>query len=244
MRLLSTVLIVVGLALILWTVVTWRFGDPITALWYRYEQHRLEAAYERRAAQFALPPSPSWTRVSERYTGAASPPPVPPWSVVRARLERAAARYASSLEQGSPVGVIVVPRLGLRTMVVDGTDTSDLRKGPGLDTRSSLPGRGRLTYIAGHRTTFGAPFAAIDSIRAGDPAELRLPYATFRYVVTGHRIVTAGDLSVLQSPGHELLVLQACHPRFFASHRYLVEARLKAVVISEQGRTETVRVSS
>ena len=244
MHLLSTILIVSGLALIVWTLVTWRFGDPITALWYRYEQHRLEAAYDRRAAEFALPPSPAWTRLRLRVPDAVTPAPPPSWSAVRPRLERAAARYAASLAPGAPVGLILVPRLGLRTMVVDGTDSSDLRKGPGLDTDSSLPGLGRLTYIAGHRTTFGAPFADIDRIRVGDPAELQLPYATFRYVVTGHRIVAAGDLSVLRCPGHELLVLQACHPRFFASHRYLVEARLVAVVISERGRQETVRVSA
>ena len=53
-----------------------------------------------------------------------------------------------------------------------------------------------------------------------------MPYGTFRYRVFMHRIVTADDLAVLQSHGREIVELQACHPRFFASHRYIVYARL------------------
>jgi LPXTG-site transpeptidase (sortase) family protein len=99
-----------------------------------------------------------------------------------------------------------------------------------------------MTYVAGHRTTFGAPFADIDSMRTGDTEELRLPYATFRYVVTGHRIVPASDVTVLEDRGVDRLVLQACHPRFFASHRYLVDARLAAVVVRVGGTLRTVAV--
>jgi sortase A len=88
-----------------------------------------------------------------------------------------------------------------------------------------MPGEGELVYIAGHRTTYGAPFSRIDRLRKGDRVTVELPYGTYAYVITGHRIVPANDLSVLRSKGHEQLVLQACHPRFFASHRYLAYAR-------------------
>ena len=76
----------------------------------------------------------------------------------------------------------------------------------------------------GHRTTFGAPFANIDRLRPGDAIVLELPYAVFTYRVTGKRIVDAHDLSVLRPGTRELVVLQACHPRFFATQRILVYA--------------------
>ena len=92
-----------------------------------------------------------------------------------------------------------------------------------------MPGQNRLVYIAGHRTTYLAPFSHIEQIRPGDPITLEMPYATFRYRAVRHVIVPADDLAVLRSPRHELLALQACHPRFFATHRYIVYARLRSV---------------
>src|SRR5437763_11134060 len=79
-------------------------------------------------------------------------------------------------------------------------------------------------------TTYLAPFSHIDAIRRGDAIRIEMPYATFLYRAVGHRIVAATDLSVLRSPRHEQLELQACHPRFFATHRYIVYARLATVL--------------
>ncbi len=89
-----------------------------------------------------------------------------------------------------------------------------------------MPGQDRLVYIAGHRTTFLAPFSEINTIEPGDRIWLEMPYASFVYRAVRHVIVPADDLAVLRSPRHELLALQACHPRFFATHRYIVYARL------------------
>ena len=85
-------------------------------------------------------------------------------------------------------------------------------------------------YIAGHRTTYLAPFSHIDAIRDGDVIRLQMPYATFVYRAFMHRVVEARDMSVLRSPNHEVLELQACHPRFFATHRYIVYAKLVSVL--------------
>jgi sortase A len=143
---------------------------------------------------------------------------------------KAAARRLRALARpGDPVGRIRIDRIGVDLILVEGTDTKSLRKGPGRDRRSSMPGEGKLVYVAGHRTTYGAPFGQIDRLRKGDLIELDLPYGTFSYEVTGHRIVVADDLSVLREPGGDLLRLQACHPRFFASRRYVVSARLVGV---------------
>jgi sortase A len=94
---------------------------------------------------------------------------------------------------------------------------------------SGLPGQGRLIYIAGHRTTYLAPFADINDIRIGDYVRLEVPYGTFTYRVVRHYVVPADDLAVLRNRGREILRLQACHPRFFATHRYIVDAKLVAV---------------
>ena len=87
-----------------------------------------------------------------------------------------------------------------------------------------MPGEGELVYVAGHRTTYGAPFSNIDQLEPGDKISVELPYGSVEYRVTSHRIVDDNDVSVLESRGREELVLQACHPRFFASERYLVYA--------------------
>jgi len=90
--------------------------------------------------------------------------------------------------------------------------------------------------VAGHRTTYSAPFSHIDRLRRGDRVSVRVPYATFVYRVTGHVVVPADDLDRLRSRGREVLALQACHPRFFASHRYIVYAR-PVELIPRGGRT-------
>ena len=122
-----------------------------------------------------------------------------------------------------------MPRFGLKSIVINGTAHDDLTKGPGRELHTYMPGEGELIYVAGHRTTYLAPFAHIDSLKPGDRITFQLPYATFVYEVTGHKIVTADDLDVLKSHHKELLVLQACHPRFFATHRYLAYAKLVRV---------------
>ena len=114
-------------------------------------------------------------------------------------------------------------------VLVDGTDHDSLTNGPGLDRRSYLPGEGQLVYIAGHRTTYLAPFAHLERLRRSDLVTLEVPYGAFRYRVYRHRIVPSDDLAVLRSHGREIVELQACHPRFFATHRYIVYARLMEV---------------
>jgi sortase A len=92
-----------------------------------------------------------------------------------------------------------------------------------------MPGQNRLVYIAGHRTTYLAPFSHIDDLSKGDTVRLQMPYGRFTYRISGHRIVSANDIGVLRSPRHERLILQACHPRFFATNRYLQYGRLVRV---------------
>jgi sortase A len=219
-RIAGSLLIGCGIALLLWAGTVWRWQDPFTALYTLYQQHRLAAALDERLAAYS-PPS----GLRDAGTG---------WITREERLvAREARRYRKSLNRGDPVGRLKVPRLHLSIVVVAGTDHDSLTKGPGWYRGTFLPGESQLTYIAGHRTTYLAPFAAIQSLRRGDTATLQLPYGTFAYRITGHRIVPANDVAQLRPHGHEVLALQACHPRFFATHRYIAYAQ--PVLVSPRG---------
>ena len=207
-RIASTVLIVAGSLTLVWALVVWRWQDPFTALYTKWRQHQLASQYEHRVQAFHAPIS----TVS--------------FAAERRSIAREARRYRLDSKRGEAIGRIRVPRIGLNMILVNGTDHETLKKGPGRDLLTFMPGENRLVYIAGHRTTYLAPFSHIDSLRPGDRVTLELPYGTFIYSVTHHRIVKATDLSVLRSPQHEVVELQACHPRFFASHRYIAYARL------------------
>lgn len=234
---LGTVLLGVGALAIIWAVVTWRAGDPLTALYQRYEQRSLRAELSDSTKAFDA------QRTTILKAAAATPEATYTYAEARSDLERLAHAYRRQLSQGDPVGVLTVPELGLRTVVVDGTSAADLRRGPGLDRRTFVPGEDELVYVAGHRTTYGAPFAHIDSLRPGDFVYFELPYAKLTYRITGRRIVDAGALGVLRSRGHEHLALQACHPRFFATQRYIADAKLVRFSLALDGTTKTFVVA-
>ena len=218
---LGMLLVVVGLGSVAWGAATWYWGDPLTALYTAREQNELESELERKSETFlrdAPPEGPAVSSPSEQRV-AARP------------LARA---YRAGLAPGEATGRLEIPRLGLDVVVVYGTDAAVLRRGPGIHERTSIPGQGELVYIAGHRTTFGAPFAHIDSLRPGDRVTMEMPYGRYVYRVTGHRIVDDNDLSVLRTRGREELSLQACHPRFRATQRYIVSARLTRFVPAAQ----------
>jgi sortase A len=223
LRVLGTALVVCGVGALAWALVVWRWQDPFTALYTKFQQHRLAGQYDRLVAGYDAP----------RLQSASL-------AVVRRTIAQESRRYRLATHQGEAIGRIIVPRLHLNMVFVDGTDEGSLEKGPGRDLRTYMPGEGRLVYIAGHRTTFLAPFSHIERLRRGDTVTLRMPYATFVYRIRNHRIVSADDLSVLRSPSHELLELQACHPRFFATHRYIAYA-LPVEVLPQDGPAYAVK---
>ena len=213
-RIAGTILVVAGLGMLAWVLVVWRWQDPFTALYTHWKQHQLSQAYERRFSAY----EPAQLRQNEVSVSARTKV-----------IAREARLYRIHSGRGQAIGRIRVPRLDLNMILVNGTDHSSLTKGPGRDRRTYMPGEGQLVYIAGHRTTYLAPFAHIERLRSGDAVTLDVPYATFRYRVFKHRIVGAHEMSVLRSHGVEVVELQACHPRFFASQRYIAYARLVRV---------------
>jgi sortase A len=218
-RILGTGLLAAGLFAAAWTVTVWVWQDPFTAIYTGYEQHKLAGSLDGQIAQFKAAHRRTELTLLREQSLVAS----------EAKAEQRQAKT------GQAIGRIIVPRMHLNMVVVNGTNESSLEKGPGRYLGSTMPGEGQLVYIAGHRTTYLAPFSKIDLLHKGDRITLVMPYATFVYRVSGYRIVPANDLKVLRSPGHEVLELQACHPRFSASHRFIAYA-LPVKVIPRGGR--------
>jgi sortase A len=221
-RLTGTLMIVAGLGTLAWALLVWRWEDPFTAIYTHFKQRELSSAYDKRVREFRpLTTTPSRSPAAQRRL-----------------VAREARRYRLESKRGEALGRVRIPRLGLSIILVNGTDHESLKRGPGryaggLEDLTGvtgtpppdfMPGEGQLVYVAGHRTTYLAPFSHIDRLRPGDAVTIELPYATFEYRITRHRIVRSDDLAMLRTHGREVLVLQACHPRFFSSHRYLAYA--------------------
>ena len=111
-------------------------------------------------------------------------------------------------------------------VVVQGTDTGSLQKGPGHYPDTPMPGEEGTVGIAGHRTTYLAPFRHIDSMKPGDTIRLEMPYAILTYRVEKTAIVDPTDIGIVKAVGYQRLVLSACHPLYSAAQRYIVFARL------------------
>ena len=129
-------------------------------------------------------------------------------------------------KEGEAAGRIRIPQLGLKYVVVDGTDSETLRKGPGFFPESPWPGARGTTAIAGHRTTYSAPFRKIDQLKKGNTIVVDMPYGRFTYEVETKRIVKPDAMWVIERKSYDRLVLSACHPLYSAAKRIIVFAEL------------------
>jgi len=136
--------------------------------------------------------------------------------------------------KGDAIARLDIPAIGVSEYVVEGTDTGSLRKGPGHYPETPLPGDRGTAAIAGHRTTYGAPFRNIDDLERGQRIVVDMPDGRFVYRVERAKIVDDEDLSVLEPVGYRRLMLSACHPLYSAAERLIVFAR--------QVRRESARV--
>ncbi|HYI98117.1 MAG TPA: sortase [Thermoleophilaceae bacterium] len=150
---------------------------------------------------------------------------------------------------GDALGQIRIPAIDSSEFIVEGTDQDNLRKGPGHYPSTALPGDRGTVAIAGHRTTYGAPFRDLDKLDPGDRIEVDMPYRTFVYRVERTQIVDPSALWVTRRVGYDRLVLSACHPLYSAAERIIVFARLVGrrparVGRGAQARTAGARASS
>ena len=194
-----------GMAVLAWVAVTMLWGEPISAA----TAARAQAVLSREL-----------NRVEGIAPARTASPPT---------LRQRAAVFRKGLRSGDAFGRIRVPRLNLRTVVVQGTSAADLARGPGHYRITAVPGLGGTVAIAGHRTTYLQPFRHVDALKRGDEIRLDMPYGSFRYVVYALKIVDDRDWTILRRRSFEQLVLSACHPLHSAAQRIVVFARLTGV---------------
>jgi len=238
-RRLGTVLLATGVLFLAYGAAVYFWHDPATDLYARWKQHGLDGELEESFAEYRAPTGVTAAAAEPAAAGENAGTPSDPAAGDASAadgfaIRSAARRYFERLELGQPLGRIVIPKLGIDPVFVNGTRWgADLSRGPGRFPETELPGMGTVTAIAGHRTTFGAPFRHIDDLEPGDEITLELAYGTFRYSVTGHEIVDDEDWTEIRSLGFDTLVLSACHPLYSASQRWIVQARLTEVELPD-----------
>jgi sortase A len=128
--------------------------------------------------------------------------------------------------EGNAVGVIWIPKISINQVVVEGTNTDDLRKGPGHYIGTPLPGQFGNAAIAGHRTTYGHPFYNLDSVKPGNEIVLTTVQGIFVYDAVKQQVVEPNNTAVLKNAFGAYITLTTCNPRFSASTRLVVTAKL------------------
>jgi sortase A len=221
-RVLAILMIVAGGLALVDGAITLLWQEPLTALYAHFKQDDLRRdlrAVERRA------PSVQETQALEGI------------SSERSRIAFLASDLARHSKPGDPIGRIVIPHINADFVIVDGTGTEELKSGPGLMRETRFPGIAGTTTIAGHRTTYLAPFRHIDSLSPGTHIVLYMPYAKFIYTVSAQRVVAPTDVrAAVDNVGYTRLVLSACTPLFSAAKRLLVYARLTRTVPEGKAR--------
>lgn len=127
---------------------------------------------------------------------------------------------------GEATARIQAPAIGLDKIVVEGVSLDDLKKGPGHYPETPLPGQEGNAAIAGHRTTYGAPFNRLDELQQGDEITVTTVQGEFTYVVKATHIVSPSDVHVLEDKGDNRLTMTACHPKYSARQRIVVVSEL------------------
>lgn len=193
----------VGLGILLLLFVAYQLWG--TGIAERRAQSSLRAQFQR---QRPLPPegapAPAPTLAARPTTPATTPTP----------------------DLGEALASIKIPRIDLEKVVVEGVGVEDLKKGPGHYPGTAMPGEIGNAAIAGHRTTYGAPFGRLDELEAGDPIVLATRSGEFRYEVTESKIVSPEDVWVLDPTPDGRLTLTTCHPRYSAAQRLIIVAVL------------------
>ncbi|HTZ10592.1 MAG TPA: class E sortase [Acidimicrobiales bacterium] len=135
---------------------------------------------------------------------------------------------------GTPIGLLSIPAIGMHgAAIVEGTDENQLQQGPGHYLGTSLPGQAGNVAIAGHRTTYGAPFYDLNELQPGDPVYIQTAQGIFGYQVVGSEVVQPTNTTVLAETTSPTLTLTTCNPRYSAATRLVVKAVLKTAVTSQ-----------
>jgi sortase A len=208
-RILAVALIAAGIVVLADVGVTLAWKEPLSALYASIRQGDLDEEVE------GLGGFP-------RATG-------PSQAALARDAHRLANRFEGEVTQGQGIGFIRIPAIDADYALIEGVDLDELESGPGRYSSAALPGQGETVAVAGHRTTFLAPFRRIDDLESGDEVEVEMPYAEFTYSVERAKVVEPTALEVVRPVGRERLVLTACHPLHSAAERYVVFAELESI---------------
>ena len=213
LRALSVVLIVSGTLLIVDAGITLAWQEPISALIAQFSQDEL---------------SDELDALEDQPLSATDEAALRELRTERLRMRYLARKLDRDAGNGQAIGRIELPTLDNDFVFVQGTDSDALQKGPGHYDDTPLPGAPGTVAVAGHRTTYLAPFRDINELGSGDEIVLRMPYGTFIYRFQEQKIVEPTAVYVTKRVGYDRLVLTACHPLYSAAQRIVVFARLVA----------------
>ena len=207
-------MITAGLVILADVAITLAWKEPLSSLYATVLQSRADDDVTRLESGFPRASGRAQTRL-------------------RRAAHRLANRFEAEVQQGQGIGFIQIPAIDADYALIEGVDLDELQSGPGRYSSAALPGQGETVAVAGHRTTFLAPFRHIDELEPGDEVTIEMPYASFNYSVDHSRIVEPDQLEVVRPVGRERLVLTACHPLHSAAERYVVFAELEFVAERE-----------
>jgi len=210
-------MVTAGSVLLVDAALTLAWKEPVSAIYAQLQQDQARSELDSLTSGFLEGADLSGTG------GARS-------MAAKARIaKRLANSFEDEIRNGDAIGQVKSEPVGFDYVLIEGTDTASLKKGPGRYPETALPGQGRTIGIAGHRTTYGAPFRKINELGEGDRITLEMPYGTFVYELEKSRIVEPTATGIVRDVGRERLVLTACHPLYSAAERYAVFARLTAI---------------
>lgn len=214
LHILSVALITAGIVIAADVAITLAWKEPMSTVYGSIKQGQAASSLDDLQEQFSA------------EVDLAPPPQAEDPREIEKHVAHLADLFSKEVETGQGIGRLKVPSIDLDLVVVQGTDTASLQKGPGHYPETAFPGQGRTVGIAGHRTTYGAPFRHINEIQDGDEIIVEMPYATFTYTVQKHEIVDPSQVEIVDDVGYDRLVLTACHPLYSAAQRWAVFARL------------------
>jgi len=191
-----------------------------TGIYTARQQNKLENQFNEALRQTGSSDTPDFPAITTRPTGPTTATTVPVTTTSPPPIDA---------PDTDAVAHIVIPKIGLDKYVVEGVTLDDLRNGPGHYPLTPMPGHEGNAAIAGHRTTYGAPFGDIGELEAGDTIRLRTLEGTFEYVVYDKFDVNPDATEVLESdPTRKAtLTLSTCTPKYSAAQRLIIKAELK-----------------
>ncbi len=214
LHILSVALVTAGLVVLADVATTLAWKEPVSTVYGSIQQGKAEEELAELEGEF---PARADLREIEHV------------EEIRKKVEILAGLFAKRAHKGEAIGQLRIPSIDLEVVAVEGTDTASLQKGPGHYPETPFPGQSGTTAIAGHRTTYLAPFRHLDQLTRGDEIEIEMPYANFAYRVQKTRVVDDSAVNIIHGVGYERLVLTACHPLYSAAQRIAAFAKLEEV---------------